>query len=599
MPNATSPAGVDAALALAFAKQSAMERQRATLREEVDQWENERDSLASFIPAVFLTDAGVPAIPPVHLRRIIEVLEDDSLGDTLIIAPPGSAKTNTLIGACAWWLGNDPSQHLGFFSNTDRQAYRRSVAVRDTVTRNGKYTAIFPEVLPDRGKGWAEFEWFLRRPDVSDKDATFMAAGVGSAIQGSRLDRILLDDIADERNMATQLQRDKVRYWLQHEVMTRRAPRSRAVMICTRWHEEDPAAWAIEQGWRVIHLPALVTQEDGGYGSYWPGRWPLTKLACPGDHHGQADAAWEPSEEQPNPPCWVERAPDGRIVAQGNCWKFILGARGFELVYQGNAAPEEGAMFKRTKWNWYEIMPARTPRGGTFVDTATSGKGDFFAFATWRTSGAGFYLERVYNQRIRFNDQVTELTYERARTQREDEEIGLPIYVGAEPKAQALIDSLNKLLGGVIGVSENDASKVARAEAGVPYQEAGNLYLPLQLENETKAEYIDRCGDIEAFIAQHASFPGGAHDDMVDTTSLMIRRLATRAGPQNTAPTATAVEYVARAVPGVDENVSEAKAAYLKQQEEQRVKAKQIEQRQHLRPREPAVPHQQRKRGGV
>lgn len=531
---------------------------REKLRDQVDEWEHERDSLASFIPAVYLTDAGAPAIPPAHLRRIIEVLEDDSLGDTVIIAPPGSIKTNTLIAACAWWLGRDPTQHIGFFSNTDRQAYRRSVAVRDTITRNGKYAAIFPELLPDRGKGWAEYEWFVQRPDVGDKDASFMAAGVGSAIQGSRLDRGLLDDIADKKNMATELQREKVIEWLRDQVMTRRSPHSRFVMICTRWHESDPASWAISQGWRVIHLPALVRQEDGGYQSYWPSRWPLNRLACADDRHGLADPLWVATEEQDKPPCWVERDEDGRIVRQGNCWKMLMGSRAFALTFQGDVSPEEGAMFRREKWRRYQVLPAELDDGAIVIDTATDDKstGDPFALAVWRKSGWKYYLERVYNRPTSFTDQQKVTADARARSSRSDRDPGLAIYIEEVPWSLPLITSMNEQVGRVVGVKPGGRSKVARAMAAVPYVEAGNVYLPEPRPGETTADFIARCGDVEAFIEQHAAFPNGAHDDMVDTTSLALFVLGPGAEPVPPEPYGVSINGAARPDPRRAANTS-------------------------------------------
>lgn len=271
MPNGSSPTAARAAVALVAARQLAERRRLEALTETVDpDAEAARANLAAYLPLVHRTDGGLPAIPPRHLRDIvIPVLQDDSLGHTVIIAPPGSAKTNTSIGAAGWWLGHNQTQHIGFFSNTDRQAYRRSVAVRDTIDLNPAYHRIFPQVQPDRQKGWAEFEWFLRRPDVSDKDASFTAGGVGSPILGARLDRIFFDDIADRENMATAHQRGKVIEWLETTAMTRLTPGGRAIMICTRWGKDDPAAWAIAHGWHVVHIPAV---DDEGH-SYWPERW--------------------------------------------------------------------------------------------------------------------------------------------------------------------------------------------------------------------------------------------------------------------------------------------------------------------------------------
>jgi hypothetical protein len=114
-----------------------------------------KKSLAVYMGAVHMTEAGRPAIPPKHLKeQVIPVIENDSLGNTVIIAPPGSAKTTAMIAAGGWWIGRDPTQHIAFISNTGGQAGRRSVSIRDTIESNPAYHAIFPHVKPNSSRGW-------------------------------------------------------------------------------------------------------------------------------------------------------------------------------------------------------------------------------------------------------------------------------------------------------------------------------------------------------------------------------------------------------------------------------------------------------------
>lgn len=532
------PSGAPKSLeATAFALALSNTRRRAELRKQVGRWQTQRDELASFIPVVYKTDEGLPALPPPHLRPVVEAITADSLGDTLIIAPPGSIKTNTLIAACNWWIGRDSTQHIGFFSNTDRQAYRRSVAVRDVIARNASYAAIFPEIVPDFRKGWAEFEWFVERPDAADKDATLMAAGVGSAIQGSRLERLLFDDIADKRNMATALQREKVRDWLVEQAMTRRGPRSRAIMICTRWHAEDPAAWAIAQGWHVIRIAAVNYDDDPDGVSYWPERWPIWKLACPGDAHEQAvdvsrtlapnPVAWTASDEQPSSPCWVERDADGTILAQGVCWKKRLGARSFNLTYQGVTADDESAIFKRVNWRYYERteLPHGLPEGvslanaSAFLDLAHEEKteNDYTALAIWTWHAPRFYVLDVYRVKLRFPDLLALLRLLFGMTPGEGmapptfgKYYGWPIVIEEVSNSLPLIQSLEQELSGIVRFKIGGNSKIARAHASVPYQESGNCYLPAD------APWVPD------FVEEHAIFPAGEHDDMLDTTTMAL-----------------------------------------------------------------------------
>ena len=443
-----------------------------------------RNHLSLFLPVVFRTDAGRAAFPPPHLERVLWAIEHDELGHTVVSAPPGSAKTNTMIAACAWWLGQDPAQHIGYISNTAAQAYRRSVAVRDTLEASDSYRAIFPQVRPDRSKGWAEAEWYLQRRDISDKDATFTAAGIGGPILGARFDRVVLDDIADTENMATDTQREKAIDWLSRTLMSRLTPKGRVFMIANRWHEKDPVAWARERGWHVIYLPAV---EDGR--SYWPERWPADFFVCPGEEHRDA------------PRC---------------CEKARLGARLFNLMYQGQVVSDEGAYFKRTWWQSYQPneiayrFSQGQLRAGLFVDTAqTINEGsDWSIIASWLTDGVRGYLWNVRRGKCTFPELMSQCIAEQKAMNM------APIYIEEVPWSLPLIQSLRTTNPGVIGwrigqsVQSQNKSKQGRAAAASPFAEAGNLYLPYQ------APWRDD------FVEEHAAFPAGSHDDMVDTTSM-------------------------------------------------------------------------------
>lgn len=514
-------------------------RRRRQLRANVDQWESEREDLASYIPAVHRTDAGLPAFPPPHVQTFIEAIENDSLGHTLIIAPPGSAKTNTLIAANCWQIGRDPLRHYGYLSSTGPQAARRSVAVRDVIAKSMAYRAIFPDVEPDYRRGWAESEWTLQRPDVGDKDPTFLAAGVLGAIQGSRIDKFSLDDIADPKNMATPYLREKVIKWLKDVVLTRLTPAGRIVMICTRWAADDPAGWAIKEGWRTIRIKAV--DENGE--SYWPERWPINKLACPHDEHGHGDPAWEYSEDTPEPPCWVDRDDAGNIIARGRCAKSTMTSANFELVYQGNTTDDASAIFKRQYWRRYpEGGLRRQGTAGIFVDLAHEEKttADYTVIARWHHSPPSFYVADVIRRRLEFpevvqllraltrhdlrsdqwptNAAVLQELARAGRHRREDPApwAGIQIVIEDTPGSKPLIQTLRREVPGVIAWAIEGRSKEARANAVAHYAEAGNIYIP---------ESAPWVGD---WIEEHAAFgsAGAEHDDQVDTTTMALLRLS-------------------------------------------------------------------------
>lgn len=533
-----------------FTAQAILEAtRRRELVAHVEDFTSERTALGSYIPAIHRTDATPPqpAVPPPHMREVIEALEDDTLGHTLIISPPGSAKTLTMLGACGWWLGLNPAQHIGYLSLTADQARLRSVAVRDIIASSPQYRAIFPETERDPAKSWTETRWFLWRPDRGDKDPSMFATGTGGPIQGARLDRIVLDDIADPENMATPLQRMKLLAWLNQVVKTRLTPQGRMIMICTRWHVDDPAAWAMKEGWKVIRIKA-VQEDTQGKRSYWPERWPLHRIDCiaaGAEGHGQGDPEWEASEERPEPPCWVERDPQGNVQRLGRCVRAGMSTREFNLVYQGDTTDDESAIFKRQFWRYWpagQEFPAS--RGALFVDLAHEEKteADYTVIARWLMGQAAFMPTHVIRRRFEFPEVVALLRglvkgqmpphewprhhdvltilagLGRYRPQDPPPFPNMSIVIESTPGSKALIQTLKREVPGVIGwkiQSRLGQSKLARANSVVYLLEAGNVYIP---------EGAIWSGD---FVEEHAAFRGNdnsGHDDQVDTTTMALLR---------------------------------------------------------------------------
>lgn len=448
-----------------------------------------RQSLATYIGMVHQTDDGRAAIPPRHLREtVIPAIEDDSLGNTLIVTPPGSAKTNTLIGYCAWQIGRDPSQHIGYVCNTGPEAEKRSMAVRDIVEYKPLYRAIFPNVVPNKNRGWKQDNWYVERPNLMDKNPTFLAVGVGGAIIGARLHKVVIDDICDEQNQLTSESRQKVHKFLAETVMTRLHPtKGRAIHITTRWHEEDAAAWCIDKGWTVIKIPATY-EEAGVRKSYWPEYYPVEWLECPNDDHPQGQC----------------------------CMKKQLGKDGYARAYMGEVMDMGNVRFKPENWRRGSVK--EWDRGVIVADTAgwdeKNPRGDFAVLAAWVKKGPDFYCLEVQRGQWTFSEVA-----QRAKAMQIN--WSLPILVEDVPWARPLIDALRRPPWDCWGVNPwkvAGRSKFNRAESIVPIHEAGNCFLP---KNEPW---------VTDFINEHMMFPNGSHDDQVDTTSMALMYLSKFAG---------------------------------------------------------------------
>ena len=381
-----------------------------------------------------------------------------SQDDLLIVAPPGSAKTNWLIAFCGWQLGLHPDGHIIYASNTARQAYKPSVAIRDTITSPGPYQDVFPGVRPDPAKGWGEAEWFLARPDRGDKDPSLCATGVFGPILGARADLIVMDDCCDEENMSSRHMREKVWAWVNTTLFSRRARGCRRLCICTRWHHDDVAGHLKALGFRTIEMP--VVNSEGA--NLWPAMYPPEVLA-------EAKVA--------NP-------------------------RRFQAMYMANPSIPEGTIWKSQYWRYYAQPPELSQRVQSWDTAFKEGEeNDFSVCTTWGVGPDGYYLLDVLRQRLEFPQLVSivEALYRQHRP-------GL-VLVEDAASGQSLLQTLRQQTRIPIMAVKADKSKEARSWATVGLAQGGRVFLP------------ERAPWLAEFEAELEEFPSGRHDDQVDSTT--------------------------------------------------------------------------------
>lgn len=419
-----------------------------------------------------------------RLATAIEQREDPDRIEELqanlaIVAPPGHGKTNWLIYFCCWFLGRNPHLHIGYVSNTATLAQNASLAVRDTIASSPEHHQVFPDSIPNRTKVWSVEEWFLSRPQISDKNPTFTAVGIQGSIIGKRFDLIILDDVCDENNMATEIQREKVRTYLAKTVFSRLTPGGGICSIMTRWHEDDAMRLLKDDGtFNIVHMPAI------GFWEMWEGQ----ELS---DTIRDGSALWE--SYFPKTKLLQIRRRDPKT---------------FDLMYQGLESIEGGQYYSPKYWNYYDDPPLRHDMVSIIqtVDPAFGEDGsDYTVIATWCATQTGAYLLDIYRQRLKFLD----LIYMIKVKYREflPHEVWIED-IGSGKSALQTIQATTRIP--VQGYPINSKSKEVHARVGSGLCQAGLVYLP------SEATWL------REFINEHGIFPNGKFDDMVDTTSMAL-----------------------------------------------------------------------------
>ena len=252
-------------------------------------------------------------------------------GRLMLFMPPGSAKsTYASVLAPAWAMGRKPNTQIILGSYASTIAAKQPRKVR-SIARDPAYTSLWvekPTLLDDQR---AVDDWQLTN------GSSLMAAGLLAGITGNRADGIIIDDpIANREQADSPGIREKIYNEYLDTAMTRAKPKMWAIIVQTRWHEEDlagailPEWYSGESGqikcrdgqvWEVLSIPAEAEREDDPLGRK-PGEflWP----------------EWFPREH------WSTWRDNPRA------------ARTWSALYQQRPAPFTGVHFNREQFKLYD-----------------------------------------------------------------------------------------------------------------------------------------------------------------------------------------------------------------------------------------------------
>lgn len=426
---------------------------------------------------------------PPHLKAIDDALIDVMEGRCerlLITMPPqeGKSERTSHYGAL-WMLLQNPELRIAIASYEAETARRWG-----QVIRNDLLTFSLPLRLQEDSR--AAGRW-----NIDGHKGGVYCVGIGGALTGRPVDVLLIDDPVKDRAQAdSQAYRDAAWNWWTDVARTRLAPNAPAILIMTRWHEDDLAGRILASPggaeWRVLRIPAQADSHDDPIGR-------------------------EPGEYLPSAREW----PEGR-------WDSVkrdIGTRSWNALYQGNPTPVEGEIWLREWWRRYDVPVWRDLSDGTrvvevpgskieviqswdlaFKDTS---KSDYVVGQVWAKIDNNAYLVDQIRDRLDFPatlKAIEKLTkrWPQARTKLIEDKANGP----------AVIAALRSTGWGLVPV-EPEGGKEARAHAVSPPIESGNVWVP----SSKLASFGDE------LIEEAAAFPNGTHDDMVDAASQGLKRL--------------------------------------------------------------------------
>lgn len=403
----------------------------------------------------------------------------------IVSMPPRHGKSSLIARMLpAWYLSVRPDHRVILASYEADFAATWGRAVRDLI-----------ETVPQLGITVRPDSSAANRWDIAGHEGGMVTAGVGGAITGRGAHLLIVDDpVKSGQTAGSKVEREKAWEWWLSTAYTRLEPGGSAIIVMTRWHEDDLAGRLEREEpdrWKVLRLPALAEEAD-------------------------------PLGRQPGEALWPTRYDAAALEeirrAQGSYW--------FGALYQQRPQPATGGMFKR-EWlrRWRHDGPdglvIESPSGpkriawkdtwrfGTMdVAASTRETADYTVIACWAvTPDRDLILLDVYRQRLEGPDQPALI----ARAVSE-QALG---HVAVERVAYQLTLLQSARRAGLpVRELRADRDKVSRALSAAARYEAGQIYHP------ASAPWL---GEWEEELL---GFPTAAHDDQVDTVAYAAIELA-------------------------------------------------------------------------
>ncbi len=407
--------------------------------------------------------------------KVQEFIEADTghAFDILVLSiPPQHGKSMTITETLpSWYLGKFPTKRIieASYSEDFAQLFGR---------RNLRKIEQFGKELFNIEKGNiannTEFE-------LSNGIGGMISRGILSGVTGRPADLMIIDDPVKNRQEAdSKTYRDRVWSEWNDSFKSRLSFGAKVIIIQTRWHEDDFAG-------RIIKNEKHVT---------------VVNLKCEADNN-------DPLGRKPGEALCPE-------IGKGNEWlkdfksTFTTkeGSRTWNALYQGSPTPDDGNIFKRKWFKYYEKLPT-LPYMLISVDATFKDKedNDFVSIQVWGKRNSDFYLIDRVKEHFGFTETLNVIRQLRNKYNKCS-----AVLIEDKANGSAIVEVLQREFSGIIPINP-EGGKIARANAVSPSFESGNVYFP-----KNKQWLYD-------YETELVSFPNAEHDDDVDCTTQAVNRL--------------------------------------------------------------------------
>lgn len=433
-----------------------------------------------------------------HHRFVAKKLDEwieGKIKRLMVFEPPRHGKSEQVSRRVpALIFGKKPDAQIIGASYGDALAGRMNRDIQRIIDSR-EYAQLFPETRLNRSnvRTAAQGNW-LRNSDLFEivkHGGVYRGAGVGGGITGMGANYGIIDDpYKDGQQANSKTYRERVWEWYWDTFYQRLEGEAQILITLTRWHEDDLAGRLLREAknnpeadqWEVVCLPGICEEE---------GR--------PGDPRKVGEALW----------------PEKRS-AQALLKIKAANPRVFNALIQQRPSAQEGNIFKRADFKFYERLPRDLDEVIQTWDLAVKAKtkNDWVAGQVWGRKGPNIFL--MY--RVKIKAGLKKSLAEILRTTEEFEQAKKKLIedkANGSPAVELLVDEMP----GVIPWPVSDNLE-ERALAQNYWVESGNVYLPDPKINSGTSEFIEEC----------VSFPNAAHDDEVSAFTIALEYFGKKGG---------------------------------------------------------------------
>jgi len=371
---------------------------------------------------------------------------------SLSLAPRDSGKSTILnYTKVVYEILRDPNIRIAIVSKTREQAETFLKEIKNHLDGNPRVKEVFGDQV---GKKWDAREIIVKGKTSSYKESTITCIGVGSALVGKHFDLIIFDDVVDEKNSRTELQRERIRVWFYQSLYPTLEPEGQLHGIGTRYHFLD------------FYGHLMGETEHEGTGEF---KNCFIRIMSLVEDHEKSD------REDGLVSFWPEKFSVEALLEK----KTNMGTILFNAQMQNDTEAMKGRFFKSEWFRYYEKVPKSIIRKYSGVDLAVgqTKRANKYAHVTIGLDEAlNIYVLSYYERRaLRPNRQTMHIVNKANEEQ--------PNFVGIESNAYQAAKALDVVdMDPSVRVKKiyTDMNKKAKGWKVAALFEAGKIYVALE-----------------------------------------------------------------------------------------------------------------------